>query len=360
MEEMQEDFSNLNYKAWCIEPIDRKKCTEKEFYTHLVEWAILAASSHNTQPWKFIVRPKKHIIDVCLDGLQILPDSDKHGREAYISVGCAAENLCLAADYYGFVPTVEYIGEKYPSSAIRVQLQDGRSSTPRKMEDIFLRAMKTRRMNRSKYDPLRTVPAVLVAKIKEVAQSFGVVLDLVFDASVRSSIAELQYTADKSAVAGADFRKELGSFLLPNDTDKGRAMPGQTFGLSNEMASKISNALRKEGSFDPDLAYGFAASERDGIRSAPLVCVLSVERDSPDWWLKTGRALQKIALLAEIQKVNIAVHAALVEKDMFTDLLKSRLGQSQRPAALFRIGYSTEERPHSPRLPVREVVEYED
>ncbi len=291
-----------------------------------------------------------------------MPDSDKHGREAYVSVGCAVENLFLAADYYGFDPSVEYTGEKYPLPAIRVQLKEGRLSTPgeREKEDTFLHAMKTRKMNRSKYDPLRVVPPVLVAKIKETARSFGVVLDLVSDAGARSAIAELQYTADKSAIADADFRKELGSFLLPNDTDKKRAMPGQTFGLSNEMASKISNALQKEGSFDPDLAYGFAASERDGIRSAPLVCILSVERDSPDWWLKTGRALQKIALLAEIQEVNIAVHAALVEKDMFTDLLKSRLGRSQRPTALFRIGYATEERPHSPRVPVREVVEYED
>lgn len=359
---MEETLSNPNYEAWGIEPIDSKKCSEKELYTHLAAWATLAPSSHNTQPWKFVIRPSKHTIDICLDASHILPASDKLEREAYVSIGCATENLLLASDYYGLDPLVEYTGEKYPSPAIQAQFKEGILNAHREGEgqDQFLRAMKTRKMNRSKYDPLRTVPPILMKEINEVVQDFGIALDLVIDAGTRSAIAELQYTATKLAVADADFRKELGYFLLPNDTDKGRAMPGHTFGLSNEMAVKVFNALNREGSFDPDIAHGFAASERDAIRSAPLVCVLSTRKNSPEWWLKTGRALERIALLAEIQGVNIAVHAALVEKDMFTNLLKLRLGISQYPTALFRVGYATEERRHSPRVSIREVVEYED
>jgi len=352
----------INYEALDIKPTDATKCTKKQLYSHLVSWAILAPSSHNTQPWKFIIKPKKNIIDICLDKSQILPNSDKHERQAFISIGCAAENLILAARYYGVAPSVKYIGEKYPLPTIRIHLNEEEATPPKEKtkSNIFLGAMKTRMMNRSKYDALRPIPSILLKQFKETASSFGAKLDLVSDIKMRSAIAELQYTADKSAVADGDFRKELGAFLLPNNTPNGRSMPGNTFGLSEKMTVKLSSALQEEGSFDPDLAYGFAASERDGIRSSPLVCILSVAKDKAEWWLKTGRALEKMALLAEIQKVNIAVHAALIEKEMFTDLLKLRLQGTQRPAALFRVGYATEKRPHSPRIPAARVIEYEN
>ena len=93
-----------NYRAWDIEPLKSETAAKKDLYLNLVGWAILAASTHNVQPWRFIVRLPENIIDISLDKTGILPVSDKTGRQAYISIGCAAENLLLAAEYYGLKP----------------------------------------------------------------------------------------------------------------------------------------------------------------------------------------------------------------------------------------------------------------
>ncbi len=66
----------------------------------LVRYATLAASSHNTQPWRF---------EITTDEIRILADLtrrcsavDPDDHHLYASLGCAAENLLLAAEAAGF------------------------------------------------------------------------------------------------------------------------------------------------------------------------------------------------------------------------------------------------------------------
>ena len=66
---------------------------------NLVRYATLAASSHNTQPWRFRLSP---------GGMAILPDMSRRCPEVdpddhhlYASLGSAAENLLLAAQAAG-------------------------------------------------------------------------------------------------------------------------------------------------------------------------------------------------------------------------------------------------------------------
>jgi hypothetical protein len=63
--------------------------------TDLVRYATLAANGHNTQPWRFVARAS---------GLSVLPDFsrrtpvvDPDDHHLWISLGCAAENLLIAA-----------------------------------------------------------------------------------------------------------------------------------------------------------------------------------------------------------------------------------------------------------------------
>lgn len=70
----------------------------------LVRHATLAASGHNTQPWRFTVR--ENAIDIRADLTRHLPAVDPHERELWISLGCALETLCVAARADGFATTV--------------------------------------------------------------------------------------------------------------------------------------------------------------------------------------------------------------------------------------------------------------
>jgi hypothetical protein len=61
----------------------------------LVRSATLAASGHNTQPWKFAI--KENAIEIHPDYSRRLPIVDPVDRELWMSLGCVLENLLVAA-----------------------------------------------------------------------------------------------------------------------------------------------------------------------------------------------------------------------------------------------------------------------
>jgi hypothetical protein len=69
-------------------------------FEQLVRAAVLAASPHNTQPWKFHLLPDG--IDVYADTSRRIGTIDPLLRELHMGVGCAVENLLLAAEAAGY------------------------------------------------------------------------------------------------------------------------------------------------------------------------------------------------------------------------------------------------------------------
>ena len=72
----------------------------------LIHYATLAANGHNTQPWKFAIQ--ENAIEIHPDTTRRLPVVDPDNRELWISLGCALENLLIAARAGGFNPEVTY------------------------------------------------------------------------------------------------------------------------------------------------------------------------------------------------------------------------------------------------------------
>lgn len=72
-------------------PIDGSLADQIRF---ILCYAILAPSSHNTEPWKFRLRGDR--VDVLLDFSRWLKVADDDQRELHISVGCALENLLIS------------------------------------------------------------------------------------------------------------------------------------------------------------------------------------------------------------------------------------------------------------------------
>lgn len=70
----------------------------------LIRAAVLAANAHDTQPWLF--RADERRIDLLADRTRTIGSVDPLHRELELSLGCAIENLALAARANGFVPTV--------------------------------------------------------------------------------------------------------------------------------------------------------------------------------------------------------------------------------------------------------------
>jgi hypothetical protein len=65
----------------------------------LIRFATLAPSGHNTQPWRFVAAPG--VIALHPDFTRRTPIVDPDDHHLYVSLGCAAETLAIAADARG-------------------------------------------------------------------------------------------------------------------------------------------------------------------------------------------------------------------------------------------------------------------
>jgi nitroreductase len=72
------------------------KRPELQDFVHL---ATLAPSGHNTQPWRFQIGEDR--IDVLPDLSRRTPVVDPHDHHLFVSLGCAVENLAIAASANG-------------------------------------------------------------------------------------------------------------------------------------------------------------------------------------------------------------------------------------------------------------------
>jgi hypothetical protein len=79
----------------------------KERARSMIRRAVLARSSHNTQPWLF--RVSESAIDLCADRTRALPVNDPEDRELAISCGCALMNLRVAAASDGLGALVQLL-----------------------------------------------------------------------------------------------------------------------------------------------------------------------------------------------------------------------------------------------------------
>ena len=135
----------------------------------LVRAAILAANPHNTQPWLFRVADSK--IDLYLDPKRYPGALDPYLREEHIGMGCALENLMLAAPANGYTATAKLFPAQLkaasayagPELVASVALAPG----PKQQSELYS-AIPRRHTNRNPYD-VKSLPADFIEQIRQLA-----------------------------------------------------------------------------------------------------------------------------------------------------------------------------------------------
>lgn len=313
----------------------------------LLGYAILAPSSHNTQPWNF--RIGESHVDLFADRDRGLPIVDPDDRELTISCGAALYYLRLAAHCFGFQVTVEPFPDRsQPDLLARVRLApDGDAVSAE--ERALLTAIPRRRTNRAAFAQ-RPVPPHLLDALGEVAEAEDAWFHVVAGEQQRATVATLITEGDRLQWANPAFRRELASWMRPDRTTRRDGMPGSGFGFG-EIESLAAPVLIRTF----DMGRGRAAKDQELALGSPVLAVLGTDADTPEARLNAGQAVARVLLRATVDDVSASFLNQPNEIPALRTRLGETLGRPGSPQMLMRLGYGPPG-PHTPRRPVEDVI----
>jgi hypothetical protein len=308
----------------------------------LIRYATLAANGHNAQPWRFTIANDS--IEIHPDFTRRLPIVDPFDRELWISLGCALENLLVAARVLGYEFEV-----LYPDTAdmIRVHLSKGRS-----YQDPLFDAIPLRQTTRSDYDG-RPIPSAGLDQLQGLSLEPGVTLQLATSAAVRETVLEYVIQGNLHQYADPAFIDELLTWLRFNKRE----------------AIASADGLYSRCSGNPEVPRWFGelvvASTNPGqqadvdaakLRSSPAIFVIASEADSKTAWVRTGQVYERLALQSTALNIKSALLNQPVEVAQLRAQFQSAIGLGMSlPQLILRMGYA-HAMPRSLRRPVDQVI----
>jgi nitroreductase len=306
----------------------------------LVAAAILAPSSHNTQPWRF--RLAAHRIDLWADRTRALPVNDPDDRELLISCGAALFNLRVAAAHHGLAAGVALLPDAaHPDLLARLQCAP--TAHPG-AEGALFDAIARRHTVRTPFRDEAPPPAALAA-LREAAAAEGARLDVLDDATRRHAAALLVAEGDTLQWGNPAWRRELAAWMHPRSAGDGLAVPA----LAAPVARAVVGAL--------DLGDPTAARDRSLVEHSPVLAVIGTPGEGPLDWLRAGQALQRVLLVAVGFGLQASYFNQPVEVASLCRRLARMLGHPGCPQMMLRFGVPVHDAPPAPRRPLDEVID---
>lgn len=303
----------------------------------LVAAAVLAPSSHNTQPWRF--RISRDRLDVRADESRALAINDPDHRELTISCGAALFNARVAAAHAGRRLDVVLL----PDAADPLLLASARLDGSDPPLAVLYPATERRRTYRGTFSEVQ-IPPWLEDRLQEAASAEGAFLDIL-SADGRDEFVSLVATGTRRQFADPDWRRELAAWIRPRSAGDGLASQWLMAVARRAVVGRL------------DLGRTVADAESRRARSAPILAVLRSRGDSARDWLHTGQALERVLLTAAAA----GIHASFFNQPIQVAEMRPRVDAllSGRGCAQLGLGLG---QPHSviaaaPRRDLDDVLE---
>jgi hypothetical protein len=288
----------------------------------MVRAATLAANSHNTQPWKYRIGADR--IDIVPDFSRRTPVVDPDDHHLFASLGCATENLVVAASHYG------RIAEVAPPATAGGEIAVNLTGTRKEASPLFA-AVTERQSSRSIYDGSDVAPGTL-DELARIAGAHGVEALIVTDTRRREDILDLVLAGNRAQLEDGPFRSELKSWLRFNPNVAARGRDGLLSTASgNPSLPDWLGPLMYDLTVKPE-----GDNERVAVqmRSSSGLVVFSAQSDDPTGWVAAGRAYERFALAATNAGLQHAFVNQAVEVPAQRAQLQSLLGFGHRRADL--------------------------
>jgi hypothetical protein len=334
---------------WAVDPAAFRICAGSAARLRfLVTYAVLAPSSHNTQPWRFRLRGGT-TLELLADRDRALPVVDPEDRALIISCGAALANLRAAAAALGEaleVATMPDPGDRELLAAIRAC----GPCAPVPGSARLLRAMTARRTTRFAFAP-DPVPVPLRREILAAAEAEGTArLHWVEDFATRRAIAQLVAEGDRIQMADPAFRRELATWLRPMHGASRDGVSGAAFGLPDMLSFALALAIRTF-----DLGGSQAAKDLALAEGSPVLAVLVTPGETQADWLAAGQALERALLAVTAGGFTASFMNQPIEVPALRRRLADLVGAAGQPQILLRIGRGPKPVPAN-RRPLREVL----
>lgn len=318
----------------------------KSVYHELVRCAVLAASSHNTQCWQFKLAEEQ--ISILPDFSRCCPAVDPDNHHLYASLGCATENLLIAAKTHGLEGTVELQKSGNIVMAVNIHL-----AICEPAHCVLFDVIAERQSSRSIYDgqPLKDEE---LQRLERAGKRDGVSLILLTQKQALEAVLGYITKGNTAQVNDSAFVKELKSWIrfnLAEAVKKGDGLFSRSTGNPG-----VPHWL---GSLLFDFAFS-ARSENKKIakqvHSSAGIAIFVSDKNDPAHWIEAGRCYQRFALQAEALDIRTAFLNQPVEVAALRPQLANYLGiGDRRPDLIVRFGHGPK-MPRSLRRPVEAVI----
>ena len=297
-------------------------------YLFMIEQAIRAPSGHNTQPWRF--RLFSDHIDILPDFSRALPVVDPDHRELFVSLGCAAENLYIAAAHKGWVGKVST-----PSDGI---IHVGLS----RQEDIeapHFEQIARRQTNRRCYNGSMISDNAL-ALLKKIPVEPGIGIHL-FRKGTQAidDIAALVCEGNRRQMGNPAFKAELRQWMRYNRKHQDETADGLSYAVFG-----APNLPRFMAEFIISRSLDAAKqnrTDRRNIASASHFALFTTRDSRLEHWVALGRTLQRFLLASTAAGIAHAYANQPNENPELAERMAQTLGiAGECPTILIRLGYA--------------------
>ncbi len=353
-------MSKKYMQAWQISADDFQDLPDlSEKIAFLLQYAILAPSPWNSQPWKFKIADNRLELYEVPERWQ--RHRDPESREQLIACGAALANTSIAATHFGIHSVMQICPPQAPEHCIATM-----SFTPKEPEETALATDST-----SLEDELNERLFQAITKRHCFRQDF---LDRPVHDSIREALERISASCDvdfvplpsfstKLALAGIiaegdrhlesdeDIRNEYASWIRRNEK-KGDGVPGYALGMGT-LASMLAPVTHKIFNYTDE----HARKDSKLASSTALIGVFMSHEDNRGGWMQCGVALQNVLLLAASHGIQASFLNQPIPVPELRERLSALLGRQDVPQTIIRLGYpDTEDIKPTPRLPLEEVL----
>ncbi len=315
--------------------------------TSLINYAVKAPSGHNTQPWTF--RIEGNTIEIHPDLSRALPVVDTDNHALYISLGCAAENIVIAAAEQAKAASVNIIDDGRSPAYLSITVDEAGSAKP---GDLF-RYIEFRQCTKNKYEQ-RPVSDQEIGELKMAVSFTGIGLMMFTTPEEINRIRPFIIEGSNRQFKNRQFVNELVSwirFSKREATHKRDGVWGASMGMPGTGRLLGSIVMKKLVGANSE-----AKRWHKMIDATAGLALFTAKENDTEHWVKMGRAFQRFGLTAT--KLNIS-HAHVnmpCEEPEVRYKMAEQLGlENRHPLLLIRFGYS-EKMPYSFRRAVEDVI----